>query len=400
MFLLTPRYLKRAKQLHKGVTRFINYKSDLLPAAKLEEIRGLRRDLEQAMKARDKGRIEQLYETINRVCERALPEAGTSEIGDNVEVFFVAIVIALGIRAYIAQPFKIPTGSMQPTLNGIIAQHTDEDPAPSTLQSVTSFFTGRSYFNEVSNHDGRLRREDPITEHNVLLWSYCKIHFEDGHTIRINAPFRQLIDPDGLALSKHLGLSLMQDYGVRTPDGKPHYRVVGEPPVVRTGQLMARGIMDTGDHVLVNKFVYHFRQPTRGEVFVFTTKHIRGISVPEEQGSQHYIKRLAGVPGDKIEVQAPKLFINGKEAQEPGFQRVMRGTFDTPVDGYRGYADARSVNGSINEINLADEQYFAMGDNSYNSSDSRVWGVVPERNLVGSALLCYWPLNKHWGRIR
>jgi signal peptidase I len=400
MFFLTPRYLKRAKQLHKGVTRFINYKSDLLPAAKLEEIRGLRRNLEQAMKARDKARIESLYQEINKVCERALPDAATSEIADNVEVFFVAIVIALGIRAYIAQPFKIPTGSMQPTLNGNIAEHTDADPRPSLPRRALGFLAGRSYFNVESNHDGRLRRQDPITEHNFLVWSFCKVHFEDGHTIRISAPFRQLVEPEGLGLSRYLGLSLMHDSSVRTPDGKPHYRIVGEPPLVREGQLMARGIMDTGDHVLVNKFAYHFRRPARGEVFVFTTKHIRGIQVPEEQGSQHYIKRLGGVPGDKLEVQSPKLLINGTEAREPGFQRVMQGTFDTPVDGYRGYADARSVHGSINQIDLGAEQYFALGDNSYNSSDSRVWGIVPERNLVGPALLCYLPFGSHWGAIK
>jgi signal peptidase I len=49
---------------------------------------------------------------------------------------------------------------------------------------------------------------------------------------------------------------------------------------------------------------------------------------------------------------------------------------------------------------LRDEEYFAMGDNSYNSSDSRVWGTIPERNLVGTALFCYWPLTKHWGQIK
>ena len=99
-------------------------------------------------------------------------------------------------------------------------------------------------------------------------------------------------------------------------------------------------------------------------------------------------------------MQSPKLFINGKEAEEEGFKKVMQGTRDEPVNGYRGYGFAEQVGGMINKINLHDEDDFAMGDNSYHSSDSSVWGTVPERNLVGPALLCYWPITSHWGRIR
>ncbi len=397
MFFLTPRYLKQAKQLHKGVTRFLDYKRDLLPAAKLEQITSLRKELEQAMKQRDRERLGKLTDELNEVCERALPEARSSELADNVEVFFVAIVIALGIRAYVAQPFQIPTGSMQPTLNGIKAELTAEDPRPGMIGNLAGFFTGTNYVNVVSDHSGRLRLREPITEHKFLIFMpYCKLHFEDGHSIKINCPLNQLLGE--LELAKRVNgraIELSND----TPDRTSLYGLAGGEPI-REGQLLARGIVTKGDHVLVNKFSYHFRQPTRGEVFVFTTNHILGINVPAEQGSQHYIKRLAGVPGDHLKVQSPKLFINGQEASESGFQRVMSGTFQQPADGYRGYSDPYTVGGSIAEIQLKDDEYFAMGDNSYNSSDSRRWGTVPERNVVGPALFCYWPLGSHWGPIK
>lgn len=396
MLFLTPRYLKHAKLLHKGVTRFIDYKRDILPPAKLEEIGGLRRQLEAAMKARDRAAIESLHGEINRVCEKALPDAMPGEIAENVEVFFVAIVIALGIRAYIAQPFQIPTGSMQPTLNGITARATAEDPSPGLLGRLGALLTSTRHINVVSDHTGRLRDREPLTEHKFLIFMpYCKLHFDDGHTIRIMAPKRQLLDE--LQLSARVN-SQPVEVSSDTPDRRMIYDLRGGEPV-KEGQLLARGIVRNGDHVLVDKFSYHFRTPTRGEVFVFTTKHISGIRVPAEHGSQHYIKRLAGVPGDRLEVQAPKLLINGREAQEPGFQRVMQGTYEAPVEGYRGYSDPRVVGGSIQRIELGEEKYFAMGDNSYNSSDSRAWGPVPERNLVGPALFCYWPLTRHWGRI-
>lgn len=400
MFFLTPRYLKHAKLLHIGVTRFIDYKCDILPPAKLDEILGLRRSLEDAMKARDKDKLAALNEEINTVCERAIPDQKRSEIGENIEVFFVAIVIALGIRAYIAQPFKIPTGSMQPTLNGLIVEARDEPLNANILNHTVGFLTGTSYIDVTSNHSGRLRARDPITEHNLLLWSYSKLHFEDGHSIRIHAPARQLIDPnvENLGLAKHTGLRVSQLPGTMSPDGKPHYNVIGQPPMIEKGQLLARGILNSGDHVLVNKFSYNFRHPTRGEVFVFITKHIRGIEagIPKEQGSQHYIKRLGGVPHDTLEIRSPDLYINGKLAEEDGFKKVM-----SKENGYQGYADAGIFSGrQLNKVELNSEQYFALGDNSYNSSDSRVWGPVPKRNLIGPALFCYLPFTKHWGRIR
>lgn len=400
MFFLTPRYIKHAKLLHKGVTRFIDYKRDILPPAKLEEIAGLRSDLEAAMKARDKEKLTALNEQINTVCQNSLPNQVRSEIAENIEVFFVAIVIALGIRAYIAQPFKIPTGSMQPTLNGLIVETREEPLNANIFTHALGLFTGKTYIDVTSNHTGRLRRNDPITDHNLLVWSYSKLHFEDGHSITIQAPSRQLIDPNvqNLGLAQHVGLRVSMIPGTISPDGKPHYNIVGEPPVVKEGQLIARGILNSGDHVLVNKFAYNFRQPTRGEVFVFITKNIRGIEagIPKEQGSQHYIKRLGGVPGDKLQIKSPNLYHNGELAKEPGFQKVM-----SQKDGYQGYADAGIFSGrQLNEITLGDDQYFALGDNSYNSSDSRVWGHVPQRNLVGPALFCYLPFTKHWGPIR
>ena len=402
MLFLTPRYLKHAKLLHKGVTRFINYKRDVLPAAKLEEIVTLRTSLEDAMKSRDRTRIDTLTTEINNTCERALPHAASSEIADNIEVFFVAIVIALGIRSYVAQPFKIPTGSMQPTLYGLVAEHTEEDPTPNIFSRCKDWATGRSYFNVVANHTGVLSDQEPLTEHSFLgFFAHCRLHFADGETQWIWAPKAQLTTVrHNLGLFQYVGAAPKEDPRY-TPDNSRRYfegSLAGK--TITKGQLLARGTLDTGDHVLVNKFAYHFRRPVRGEVFVFTTNNISAIGVPEEQGSQHYIKRLAAVPGDELEVDSPRLKINGKVAEEAGFKRVMSGTESQPVNGYKGYGAAASVGGSYGHVRLRLEQYFAMGDNSYNSSDSRVWGAVPERNLVGPALFCYFPLGRNWGVIR
>lgn len=405
MFFLTPRYLKHAKLLHKGVTRFINYKRDILPQAKLDEITALRSSLEDAMRARDRARISALNDEINNACEKALPHVEHSDIGENVEVFFVAIVIALGIRSYIAQPFKIPTGSMQPTLYGLVANHTEQDVTPNLLVRCKDWVAGRSYYNVLANRSGFLRKDGPpLTEHSYLgFFAHCRLHFEDGGTQWIWAPMRQLAtDPDGfnLGMQHYLNLPVKEDGQNITPDARVEQKL-GESggTYVTEGQLLARGTLDTGDHVLVNKFAYNFRRPTRGEVFVFTTKNIRSpyMRVSAEEGSQHYIKRLVGVPGDRLEVKTPVLWVNGKPAEEFGMKRVgaMEGL-------YKGYGNFGFLSdGTVRELSNRDNsrEYWAMGDNSYNSSDSRYWGSVPERNLVGPGLFCYFPLGRNWGLI-
>lgn len=400
MWFFTPRYLKQAKLLHKGVTRFLDYKRDILAPAKVEEISGLRKELTAAMKAKDEKKIEALHDTINTVCERALPTVKNSDIADNVEVFFVAIVVALGIRAYIAQPFQIPTGSMQPTLNGYNAENTVEDTSPNFFQRLWERKNGTTYINVVSDHDGYLADGEFVTDHRwLLLFTYSQIHFKDGHTISVSAPKSKL--ESDLGLSHYVNSPTKIAVGpdgkeLRTPDDKHVRENFGRGIYVSKGQLLARGVLHSGDNILVNKFAYHFRKPKRGEVWVFTTKHIAGIenqsNFDVQQGSQHYIKRLVGVPGDHLEVKPPELWVNGKPAEEFGMQRVA--SRKAPYK--NGYVRM----GAIQEITLGPDEYFAMGDNSANSADSRYWGTVPERNVVGPALFAYWPLGDHWGVIR
>ncbi|MGB8354932.1 MAG: signal peptidase I, partial [Chthoniobacteraceae bacterium] len=81
-----------------------------------------------------------------------------------------------------------------------------------------------------------------------------------------------------------------------------------------------------------------------------------------------------------------------------GFKRVM-----AAKDGYRGYGQGPNY-GNLSEPDsvfpVPPKCYFALGDNSYNSADSRYWGIVPQQNIMGYGLLVYWPFNSHWGLIK
>ncbi len=162
------------------------------------------------------------------------------------------------------------------------------------------------------------------------------------------------------------------------------------------GQVIARGAVDTGDQVFVDKFSYNFVHPHRGNVFVFRTNHILGIREDPEAGAPFYIKRLTGTPGDELRIDSPKLYVNGELAQSFGMQRVM-----AAQPPYRGYAPGQAFLATPERsFVIPAHSYFAMGDNSYNSYDSRYWGPVPEENLVGRGLFVYWPFVPHWGFIR
>jgi signal peptidase I len=274
---------------------------------------------------------------------------------------------------------------------------------------------GKSYFNVISDHEGYLMSGDKaVTEESFMPnFTFSKLNFADGHSIRIWAPKRQLLGQLGLSYYARQGSGAppaVSDEGELTPDAVRLKDYFPSQAYIRKGQLLARGILVTGDYVLVNKFAYHFRPPSRSEVFVFTTKNIRGLTTPSGQGAQHYIKRLAAVPGDTVEIvpsgrmhtfldvesnkrteDGGNLMLNGKLAEEPAFVRVM-----SLKDGYNGYGIIGSygseTNNAISGRTLKEGEFAALGDNSMSSLDSRYWGPVPQRNIVGVGLFCFWPL--------
>jgi len=162
--------------------------------------------------------------------------------------------------------------------------------------------------------------------------------------------------------------------------------------------------MDTtvmvGDHLLVDKLSYAppgsftryllpYTDPKRGDIIVF--RYPMDIS-------QNYVKRVMGVPGDRIKVVDKVVYLNGKALTEPYAQHVFpnlepyRDNFPSeprgPVyDRARQMLAEHVVNG---ELVVPPESYFAMGDNRDNSLDSRYWGFVPRENIIGKPLLIFW----------
>jgi signal peptidase I len=120
------------------------------------------------------------------------------------------------------------------------------------------------------------------------------------------------------------------------------------------------------DRVLVNKFIYRFREPYRGDVIV--------LRYPRDPG-KNYIKRIVGLPGDRVEIKNGHLIINGLPVDEVYLSGQVS-VPDYPPD------------------TIPPDSFFVLGDNRNNSEDSRAFGFLKRGQIVGQAVMIYWPPNR------
>ena len=351
----------------------IRYGRDILPSAlllRLQEARGLCAQalhwkIAGSSRQQILGQLEGAYGDLLRTDRHH----GRRE---NAEVALVAIALALGVRAYFFQPFKIPTHSMRPTLLGILNQP-EANPPPHLLPRIFDFiWLGQSYHRAVAPGDGTILSVREARLAGFIPWTTTEIIADDW--------------------SQTLWTTLQEakEGGLKCRSGDR----------VGKGDILANFSSATGDHLFVNKMVYHFRKPQRAETFVFTTDRIEGIEsglrLRGIEGSQYYIKRCVAIGGDVVEVRPPELWINGEPAPALACKKVA-----SKIDGYPGYTFGPSYLAKLgDQCRILGKDYWAMGDNSPNSFDSRGWGAVPVANLVGKGAFVYWPFTKRWGWIR
>jgi len=133
-----------------------------------------------------------------------------------------------------------------------------------------------------------------------------------------------------------------------------------------------------GDHILVNKFVFRFRDPQRGDVIVF--------KYPWDE-KRDFIKRVVAVGGEEVTMKDRTVFIDGRPLVEP----------------YAIYSDSRLSGGpgyQYGPVVVPPGSYFVMGDNRDNSQDSRFWGYLKKEKIRGKSFLIYWSWDSEKGGLR
>jgi len=138
-----------------------------------------------------------------------------------------------------------------------------------------------------------------------------------------------------------------------------------------------------GDHLLVNKFQYGIRMPVTGQLLIPISQPQQGDIIvfrfPKDR-SIDYIKRVIGTPGDTVEIREKKVYVNGNAIEDPHAHLSSTTVLS---------ADA-SPRDNFGPILVPEGRFFVMGDNRDNSYDSRFWGFVDERDILGKAFILYW----------
>lgn len=171
--------------------------------------------------------------------------------------------------------------------------------------------------------------------------------------------------------------------------------------LVQAYKIPSGSMKDTlliGDHILVSKFIYGVRMPFTNKTIIPVSKPKRGDIVVFKapvNPPKDFIKRVVGLPGDKIEIRDKKLFINGKHYKNEPYAKHT----DDKV--YSGYYDPRD---NFGPVTVPEDSYFMMGDNRDNSHDSRYLGFIGYERLRGKAFIIYWSwkhesFGVRWSRL-
>lgn len=415
-----PTYLKDAQERRRLLKKIYFYRRGHLTPGPLQVIQDLVERLDRAMKGKNKATIEKLMEESDKVLKNHGGHYYRHyHFFENVETFVVAAILAIGIRSFFLQPFKIPTNSMWPTYHGmtytlrpadsqtVAAAPKKENKFVESLRGTLAFLLqGTTRHRLVAANDGELsiavfNAEDREMYRSAFRYQtstdrvlgifpsqareYIFYIGDSPTTLKVPAEFSM----DNLLMEKYFpeGRSLTVDAAGRLSTGVQ----------VHAGETVLDFEIETGDMLFVDRFSYNFISPKIGDPIVFRTRGVPGLTRLNggEPDDKYYIKRLVGMPGDELSILHTTLQRNAKPIEgSPIFDLNSK---KTPP--YRGY-EARYDLADGQSVRVGEGEFYAFGDNSPESLDSRVWGGVPKSQLIGRAIFIYYPFTARWGFSR
>ncbi len=400
--------LREAINLKRHVRKLFRHQQDILSVEAVAGLQGALAEFGASIAAglpAKELRVEMVK--FERAANKWLKPYPNPSWRENVEMLLVALAVAMAIRTFWLQPFKIPTGSMQPTLYGVTSNPDFSRPLwlggnadvdfkiPAGLERIRHWFAGDSYLELKARNDGVYNgASKPF---RLLIFTIRQTFYIGGQ------PHTVWFPPDGG------GVTLGQRAGLEDAYG----RVINKH--FRAGEEVMRLRVRSGDHLFVNRVSFNFRKPDRGDIIVFETTGITGL-----QADQFYIKRLVGLGGETLRLGNDRHLVinetNRLDASTPRFEFVYSfNPLEPPRDShYSGHINAwvaenagysavdahRSMKNFLDEkatVTIPKGDLMVMGDNTMNSYDGRGWGSFDSRKVIGNAAFVYWPISKRFG---
>ncbi len=445
---------KGAKELLRIGIKVWLYRKDRLPPIEERALKIANDGLRETLKIKKIPAHE--LDKRARILDEALRKSGSHYYHkknwvENVEMLLVAAIVILGIRSFFVQPFIIPTNSMYPSFYGMTPHIYDKEPPNFLERGKDKILLGSSHYRLEAESSGTLY----LVLQNGSSHRYVQANFPNGrffiiptmvreytfeiggkdHSLTVPAEF----DMDELLAQKFAGIDNLRDLPMVIAQDESIARgrlKLTEKKFTKGEVALAFDIL-LGDALFVDRMSYNFIRPQVGDPIVFRTSTIDqfnadlGIQTFSTIGEdKYYIKRLAGCPGDELQIRVPEeIFSNGTDVRKgvPGIlyrngnpilgseafdqnnhqtEHFINNPSSQLLNGYPGYrAEGLLSNQRKTKIPSKTDPnnhtglngYMALGDNSTDSLDGRAWGFVPEHELVGRAFLVYYPFTKRWG---
>jgi signal peptidase I len=390
--------------MSKQVRRLLAAQRDILAPPAVAALESALLEVDVAIKEKaTENTLTDLTNALEAAANKWLKRYPHPGMRENVEVLLVALAVAMAIRTFFVQPFKIPTGSMQPTLFGVTAQdlrgRVAHPPPPLWQRIYEGCLFGTFYHYQVAEEDGQLIGVGPAKKvFKFINQNSITVRYRSGEKTYTfwMTPDVERYDPFG----NYAGL-------------EPNQRFKKGQEIVNFKEI-------AGDHLFVDRLSYNFRRPTRGEIIVFETRDI-GNEYAHLPPDQFYIKRMVAMGNEKVSIGNDRhLVIDGQRLDKstPHFENVYSFDPGQPPRScdsvndirYSGHvnqyvADQAGINSRLAPLfpdqsavyQIPPDHYMVMGDNTANSFDSRAWGEFSRTNVIGKYFFVYWPFNARFG---
>jgi len=372
------RLFKDIKLLKKHVIHLLRRDNDILKENDKEVLSGILSNLKRLDINSSNQNLSEVRKNIDQLSNKytsVIPVKKFKIIREYAEIIVVALTVAFGIRALYVQPFKIPTSSMQPSLFGI--HYIQNKSVPTLPQPLNYLLFSTEKAELITKQAGMFEGfYPPFNKYGIFPWTALEI---GDVNYKLPGTPQQVAEYCFLKY-KQGALNFPADYTI------------------------VNGWLSDGDHLFVNRLIYHFSEPKRGDIVVFTTDNLYSNTTgqPLDSVGYYFVKRLVGLPGDTMKIVNKMLYIKPLGAKEfkpvtdfgiQAFKNIY-----SEKGGYQGYFPVGML-ATGKEVHVPLGHYFMLGDNSYWSDDSRYWGFVPRNNIVGKVLFVFWPFSRRWGMV-